>query len=65
MVFRAAVLLPMLLAIMCYGIVVTSLGSVVNIDAKQNDPLSFINSIATPILLGVISIFLKRFILPG
>ena len=61
MVFRAVVVMPMLLAIMCYGVVVTSLGSVVNMDAKQN-LLSFINSIATPILLGVISIFLKRFI---
>ena len=62
MVFRAVVVMPMLLAIMCYGVVVTSLGSVVNTDAKQNNPLSLINSIATPILLGVISIFLKRFI---
>ena len=62
MVFRAVVVLPMLLAIMCYGVVVTSLGSVVNVDTKQNNPLSFINSTATPILLGVISIFLKRFI---
>ena len=62
MVFRAVVVLPMLLAIICYGIVVTSLGSVINVDAKQNNPLSFVNSIATPILLSVISIFLKRFI---
>ena len=62
MVFRAVVVLPMLLAIMCFGGIVTSLGSVINMDAKQNNPLSFINSIAIPILLGVISIFLKRFI---
>ena len=40
----------------------TSLGSVINVDAKQNNPLSFINSLAIPITLGVISIFLKRFI---
>ena len=62
MVLRAVVVLPMLLAIMCFGVIVTSLGSVINMDAKQNNPLSFINSIAIPILLGVISIFLKRFI---
>ena len=62
MVFRAVVVLPMLLAIMCFGGIVTSLASVINMDAKQNNPLSFINSIAIPILLGVISIFLKRFI---
>ena len=62
MVLRAVVVLPMLLAIMCFGVIVTSLGSVINMDAKQNSPLSFINSIAIPILLGVISIFLKRFI---
>ena len=62
MVLRAVVVLPMLLAIMCYGVIVSSLGSVINMDVKQNNPLSFINSIAIPILLGVISIFLKRFI---
>ena len=62
MVLRAVVVLPMLLAIMCFGVIVTSLGSVINMDVKQNNPLSFINSIAIPILLGVISIFLKRFI---
>ena len=62
MVLRAVVVLPMLLAIMCFGVIVMSLGSVINMDAKQNNPLSFINSTAIPILLGVISIFLKRFI---
>ena len=62
MVFRAVVVIPMLLALMCYGVVVTSLGSVINTDAKQNNPLSFINFNAVPILLGVISLFLKRFI---
>ena len=62
MVFRAVVVLPILLAIMCYGVIVTAVESVINMDAKQNHPLSFIGSIAIPILLGVISIFLKRFI---
>ena len=61
-VLRAVVVLPLLLAIMCNGVAISSLGSVINTDTKQNNPLSFINSIAIPILLGVISIFLKRFI---
>ena len=61
-VLRAVVVLPLLLAIMCYGVAVTSLGSFVNMETKQNNPLSIINSITIPILLGVISIFLKRFI---
>ena len=62
MVLRAVVVLPLLLMIMCYGVVVTSMGFVTNMDAKNNTTLSHINSIATPILLGVVGIFLKRFI---
>ena len=62
MVLRALVVLPMLLMIMCYGIIIGSMGSVINMETKQNNPLSFINSIVAPILLGLISIFLKRFI---
>ena len=48
--------------IMCHGVVVTSMGSVTNMDAKKNNILSFINSAATPILLGMVGIFLNRFI---
>ena len=62
MVLRAVVVLPLLLMIMCYGVVVTSMGFVTNMDARKNTTLSHINSIATPILLGVVGIFLKRFI---
>ena len=62
MVSRAVVVVPLLLAIMCYAAVIISLGSVINTDIKQNNPVSFVNSIVTPILLAVISIFLKRFI---
>ena len=62
MVLRAVVVLPLLLAIMCYSAAAISLASVVNMDTKQNNPLSFVNATATPILLGVTSIFLKRFI---
>ena len=62
MVLRAVVVLPLLLMIMCYGVVIAALESVINVDANKNNALSFINSIATPILLGLASIFLKRFI---
>ena len=62
MVLRAVVVLPLLLSIMCHGVVIASMGSVTNLDAKKNNALSFISSIATPVLLGVLSIFLKRFI---
>ena len=61
MVLRAIVVLPLLLMIMCYGVVIASMGSVINTDAKDST-LSFIGSITTPILLGVVIIFLKRFI---
>ncbi|MDA8003192.1 MAG: hypothetical protein MPL62_18055, partial [Alphaproteobacteria bacterium] len=62
MVLRAVVVLPLLLMIMCHGVVIAGMGSVTNVDAKRNNALSFISSIATPVLLGVLSIFLKRFI---
>ena len=62
MVLRAVVVLPLLLMIMCHGVVIASMGSVTNVDAKRNSALSFISSITTPALLGVFSIFLKRFI---
>ena len=62
MVLRAVVLLPLLLMIMCYDVVIATMGSITNIDARKNNILSFINSTATPILLGLVIIFLKRFI---
>ena len=62
MVLRAVVVLPLLFMIMCYGVVVTAMGSVTNMDAKKNNIFSFVNSAATPILLGMVGIFLNRFI---
>ena len=62
MVLRAVVVLPLLLMIMCYDVVLATMGSITNIDARKDNILSFINSIATPILLGLVIIFLKRFI---
>ena len=62
MVLRTVVVLPLLLMIIFHGVVIAGMGSVTNVDAKRNNALSFIRSIATPVLLGVISLFLKRFI---
>ena len=62
MELRAVVVLPLLLMIMCYDAVLATMGSITNIDARKNNILSFINSIATPILLGLVIIFLKWFI---
>ena len=62
MVLHAVVLLPLLFMIMCYNVVIATMGSIANIDARKNNIHSFINSIATPILLGLVIIFLKRFI---
>ena len=61
-IIRAIAVLPLLLMIMCFGIVVNTMGFVTNVDAKKNNTLSFISSIATPILLGLISVFQKRLI---
>ena len=60
MVLRAVVVLPLLLMIMCYGAVVAAMGSVVNMDAKKDNVLSFVNSIITPIVLGLAILFLQR-----
>ena len=62
MVLRAVVLLPLLLMTMCYGVALATMGFVINIDAKKDNPITFINSITTPTLLGLVIIFLKRFI---
>ena len=63
MILRAVVMLPLLLMIIWYGVVFAAMGSATNMDAKSNNNiLSFINSIATPILLGLFVIFLKKFI---
>ena len=45
-----------------YGVVLAAMGLNTNMDAKSSNILSFINSTATPILLGLFGIFLKSFI---
>ena len=62
MILRAVVMLPLLLMIIWYGVVLAAMGSTTNMDAKSSNILSFINSTATPILLGLFGIFLKSFI---
>ena len=62
LVLRAVVVLPLLLMTMCYGLVLATMGSFINMDAKKDNPISFINSITTPILLGAVIFFLKRLI---
>ena len=61
MVLHAVVVLPLLLMMVCYAIVIATMSSVTNVDTKKN-AFSFISTIAIPILLGLISIFLKQFI---
>ena len=41
MVLRAVVVLPLLLMIMCHGVVIASMGSVTNVDAKRNNTIAF------------------------
>ena len=62
MVLHAVVVLPLLLMIICYGVVIATMGSITNVDARKNNILSFMNSIATPVVIGLVIIFLKRFI---
>ena len=62
MVLCAVVVLHLLLMIMCYDGVIVTTGSVTNIETKKDNLLSLNDSITTPILLGVVSLFLKRVI---
>ena len=62
MVLSALVLLPLLLMIMSYGFAIAALSSVINMDTQRNDSFSSISSIATPIVLGLVSIILQKFI---
>lgn len=64
MVFRAVVVLPLLLTIMCYGASLSIWGQSLKQTRRMGTThgLSFIDSIVLPIVLGVISISLKRII---
>ena len=63
MVLRAVVVLPLLLMIMCYGGIFSTMASFVNMDTNTKSyPLFFITSVIPPILLAVIIIFLKKLI---
>ena len=43
-----------------YGVVLAAMGLTTNMDVKSSNILSFINSTATPILLGLFGIFLLK-----
>ena len=63
MVLQAVVVLPVLLTIVCYGAFFAYMELVTNSDTRnKNSPLSFVISIISPILLAVITIFLKKLI---
>ena len=62
MVLTASAMLPLLLMIMFYGFAIAAMGSVINMEAQKNNSISFIFSIATPIVLALLTIFLQWFI---
>lgn len=63
MVLRAVVVLPLLLMILCYGGIFSTMASFVNLDAdNKSDPLFFITSIIPFILLALINLFLSKLI---
>lgn len=62
-VLRAVVVLPLLLMILCYGGIFSTMASFVNMDAdNKSDPLFFITSIIPFILLALINLFLNKLI---
>ena len=62
MVLNALALLPLLLMIMCYGIAIAAMGSVINMETQKNNSISFIFAIITPIVLVSIPVFLQWFV---
>ena len=62
MVLTALTLLPLLLTIMFYGVAIAVVGSVINMETQKNNSISFIFSLAIPIVLISIPVFLQWFI---
>ncbi len=60
--FRAAMLIPLLLGVICFSILLTFSGQFVNIATQQNSFPMLLKSLFTPILLAVVSLSLKKFI---
>ena len=60
---RAAMLIPLLLAVICFSVFLAFSSKFVNTATQQNNFPMLLKSLITPVLLGVVSLGLKRFIL--
>ena len=60
---RAAMLIPLLLAIICFSLFLAFSSKFVNTATQQNSFPMLLKSLITPVLLVVVSLGLKRFIL--
>ncbi len=60
---RAAMLIPLLLAVICFSLFLAFSSKFVNTVTQQNSFPMLLKSLITPVLLGVVSLSLKRFIL--
>ena len=60
---RAAMLIPLLLAVICFSLFLAFSSKFVNTATQQNSFPMLLKSLITPVLLGVVSLGLKRFIL--
>ena len=59
---RAAMLIPLLLAVICFSVLLAFSGQFVNTATQQNSFLILLKSLITPVLLAVVSVSLKKFI---
>ena len=59
---RAAMLIPLLLAIICFSIIFALSGQLVNTSTQQSSFHVFLKSLFAPVLLAVLGLGLKRFI---
>ena len=59
---RAAMLIPLLLAIICFGSTITLSGQFVNTATQQNSFSAIFKSLFTTVLLAAVTLSLKRFI---
>ena len=60
---HAAMLIPLLLAVICFSILLTFCSNFVNTATQQNNFPMLLKSLITPVLMFVVSLSLKRFIL--
>ena len=60
---HAAMLIPLLLAVICCSVLLAFSSNFVNTATQQNNFPMLLKSLITPVLLGVVSLGLKRFIL--